>query len=187
DVQDRAVRRKVTRTVGHGAISAPNSRSASGDQVQLAGEGEVLGSLGDGPLQLQQSCGRTWLEIEQRGGHQVGEDPDAVAAADLEPGSLEQAGELLRGESVLAGPGLAGWGLGKRLLKDIIAAATSQEYHMMIGVIDSMNATSIRLHQQFGFVSCGLIRHAGYKFGRWLDVELYQLLLPTPSSLNEES
>ncbi len=80
-----------------------------------------------------------------------------------------------------------GQGLGKRLLKDIIAAAINQEYHMMIGVIDSMNEASIRLHQQFGFVSCGLVRHAGYKFGRWLDVELYQLLLPTPSSPDEES
>jgi phosphinothricin acetyltransferase len=50
-------------------------------------------------------------------------------------------------------------------------------YHMMIGVIDADNAASIALHQALGFANCGHIRHAVWKFDRWLDVVLYQKVL----------
>ncbi len=76
-------------------------------------------------------------------------------------------------------------GLGKILLREIITAAEAQNYHVMIGVIDSANATSIRLHEALGFTCSGTIRQSGFKFGRWLDVVLYQLILPTPAEPNE--
>ena len=74
-----------------------------------------------------------------------------------------------------------GRGVGKLLLKEIIAAAQGQNYHTMVGVIDASNLVSIQLHEAFGFTRCGEIRQAGFKFGRWLDVLFYQLLLPTPA------
>jgi L-amino acid N-acyltransferase len=74
-----------------------------------------------------------------------------------------------------------GRGLGKRLLKEIIAAAQQQNYHTMVGVIDSSNLVSIGLHEALGFTCCGTIRQAGFKFRRWLDVLFYQLILTTPS------
>ena len=74
-----------------------------------------------------------------------------------------------------------GRGLGKILLKEIIAAAQGQNYHNLVGVIDSSNAVSIHLHEALGFVCCGAIQEAGFKFGHWLDVRFYQLILPTPS------
>jgi L-amino acid N-acyltransferase YncA len=73
-----------------------------------------------------------------------------------------------------------GRGLGKRLIKEIIAAAQGQNYHTLVGVIDSSNSVSIRMHEGFGFTCCGTIRQAGFKFGKWLDVVFYQLILPTP-------
>ena len=75
DVQDRAVR-----TTGQPSRPpAPGSGgSAGGDDVQLGGEGEVLGALGDGLLELDQGGGGAGLEVEQGAGDQVGEDPDAV-------------------------------------------------------------------------------------------------------------
>ncbi|MBL9132441.1 MAG: N-acetyltransferase [Verrucomicrobiaceae bacterium] len=79
-----------------------------------------------------------------------------------------------------------GRGLGKQLLQRLIGRATEQGYHMMIGVIDAQNAASMALHQRAGFEDCGSIRHAGYKFGRWLDLALYQLVLPTPEQPVEE-
>ena len=72
-------------------------------------------------------------------------------------------------------------GVGKRLLEEIIAAAQGQDFHVLVGVIDAANAGSIRLHESFGFVHGGTIRQAGFKFGDWLDVAFYQLILPTPS------
>ena len=73
-----------------------------------------------------------------------------------------------------------GRGLGRLILERLIDRARAQEYHMMIGVIDAENATSIALHEKLGFQNCGLIRQAGYKFGRWLDLALYQYTLQTP-------
>jgi len=74
-----------------------------------------------------------------------------------------------------------GKGLGKRLLREIIAAAQKQQYHVLIGGIDASNAVSIRLHEAMGFAHCGTIKQAGFKFGRWLDLAFYQLILSTPS------
>jgi L-amino acid N-acyltransferase len=73
-----------------------------------------------------------------------------------------------------------GRGLGKRLLGEIISVARAQQYHVMIGGIDSSNTPSIQLHLGFGFKHCASIKEAGFKFGRWLDLAFYQLILPTP-------
>ena len=79
-----------------------------------------------------------------------------------------------------------GRGIGKLLLKEIIAAAQGQYYHTLVGVIDASNFGSIRLHEALGFSCCGTIKQAGFKFGRWLDVMFYQLILATPSRPTEE-
>lgn len=74
-----------------------------------------------------------------------------------------------------------GQGLGKRLLQALIQTAEAQNYHLMIGGIDAQNAASIALHAQLGFVHAGTIQQAGFKFGQWLDLAFYQLILNTPS------
>jgi L-amino acid N-acyltransferase YncA len=73
-------------------------------------------------------------------------------------------------------------GVGKRVLQELIAAASGQDYHILVGGIDATNSASIRLHESLGFVWCGTIRQAGFKFGRWLDLSFYQLILSTPST-----
>jgi phosphinothricin acetyltransferase len=75
-----------------------------------------------------------------------------------------------------------GQGVGRVLLRAVIAAAESQDYHVMVGGIDAANAISIRLHESLGFTPCGIVRHAGFKFGRWLDLAFYQLILRTPAA-----
>jgi phosphinothricin acetyltransferase len=75
-----------------------------------------------------------------------------------------------------------GRGLGRLLLTEIIAAAQGQDYHVMVGGIDAANAVSIRLHESLGFSHCGTVKHAGFKFGRWLDLAFYQLILRTPAA-----
>jgi L-amino acid N-acyltransferase YncA len=66
-------------------------------------------------------------------------------------------------------------------MKEIIAAAGQQDYHVMVGGIDAENSVSIRLHEAFGFTHCGTVKQAGFKFGRWLDLAFYQLILRTPA------
>lgn len=71
-------------------------------------------------------------------------------------------------------------GVGRSLLHQLIAAATEQQYHTLIGGIDADNTGSIALHEALGFHHAGTIRQAGFKFGRWLDLAFYQRLLETP-------
>jgi L-amino acid N-acyltransferase YncA len=73
-----------------------------------------------------------------------------------------------------------GRGVGSALMRQLIAAAESQQYHVLIGGIDAANAQSIAFHEKLGFSHAGTIKQAGFKFGRWLDLAFYQLVLPTP-------
>ncbi|AXI02452.1 GNAT family N-acetyltransferase [Aquirhabdus parva] len=73
-----------------------------------------------------------------------------------------------------------GKGLGRILLNQLIEYATEQQLHVMIGGIDIANHASIALHEKLGFKHSGTIQQAAFKFGRWLDLGFYQLILPTP-------
>jgi L-amino acid N-acyltransferase len=73
-----------------------------------------------------------------------------------------------------------GQGVGRQLLQALVDAAGAQGYHLLVGGIDATNRASIALHERLGFSHAGTIREAGFKFGRWLDLALYQLHLPTP-------
>lgn len=79
--------------------------------------------------------------------------------------------------SVYVHPGHRGRGVGKRLLRELIEEARRQKYHTLIGVIDSDNTSSIRLHESLGFFPVGTLQQVGFKFDRWLDAALYQRLL----------
>lgn len=74
-----------------------------------------------------------------------------------------------------------GQGIGRRLLAAVIDRAQAQGYHTLIAGIEASNKASISLHRRLGFAHCGTVRHAGYKFERWLDLEFHQLLLDTPA------
>lgn len=79
-----------------------------------------------------------------------------------------------------------GQGLGRRLMQALIEAARANNYHCVIGGIDMENAASIALHEKLGFTQAGVIRQAGFKFGKWLDLGFYQMLLATPLHPVEE-
>ncbi len=74
-----------------------------------------------------------------------------------------------------------GRGVGSALMVRLIAAARQQQYHVMVGGTDAANAASIALHRKLGFTHAGTIRQVAFKFGRWLDLAFYQLILDTPA------
>jgi L-amino acid N-acyltransferase len=74
-----------------------------------------------------------------------------------------------------------GKGVSVVLLNAIIAKAREADLHTLIGGIDAANTVSIALHEKLGFVHAGTIQHAAFKFGRWLDLAFYQLILETPA------
>jgi L-amino acid N-acyltransferase YncA len=75
-----------------------------------------------------------------------------------------------------------GRGHGRTLLEALVAAATRQDYHVMVGGIDASNTASIKLHESLGFTHSGTVKQAGFKFGRWLDLAFYQRILATPAA-----
>ncbi len=74
-----------------------------------------------------------------------------------------------------------GRGLGRHVMQALIAAARDNNVHAMMGGIDATNAGSIALHERLGFRHVGTLPEVGFKFGRWLDLAFYQLLLDTPA------
>lgn len=75
-----------------------------------------------------------------------------------------------------------GVGVGTALMTQLIASAVEQQYHVLVGGIDESNVASVALHRKLGFTHAGTIKQAGFKFGRWLDLAFYQLLLSTPGN-----
>lgn len=74
-----------------------------------------------------------------------------------------------------------GQGLGRSILQALVTEARRRDMHAMVGAIDASNAGSIVLHERLGFARVGTMPQVGFKFGRWLDLALYQLLLDTPA------
>ena len=81
-------------------------------------------------------------------------------------------------DSIYVKQGCQGKGIGKALLKELIARCEALNYRQIVAVIgDSANAGSIGLHASLGFVRAGLLRSSGFKFGRWVDSVYMQLPL----------
>lgn len=79
--------------------------------------------------------------------------------------------------SIYVAPNQITKGIGKLIMSELIILAKQQKIHTMIGGIDASNTYSIDFHRKFGFTECGVIKEAGFKFDRWLDLQFMQLLL----------
>jgi len=80
--------------------------------------------------------------------------------------------------SVYVAPELRRRGVARKLMETILEEARAREdIHTVISVITGGNEGSIRLHEEFGFVFSGVLKETGEKFGRWLDVVNYQLMV----------
>lgn len=79
--------------------------------------------------------------------------------------------------SIYLHPDFRGQHIGSQLMQKILAFAEQQpDIDTVISLITSENAISVHLHEAFGFSLCGIIRKCGKKFGRYLDLSVYQIL-----------
>ena len=70
-----------------------------------------------------------------------------------------------------------GKGIGTALMKHTLEYAKNHpDIVTVISLITGENATSIHLHETLGFVYCGQQKCVGYKHGRWLDLNTYQII-----------
>ncbi|MBV8605125.1 MAG: N-acetyltransferase [Pelomonas sp.] len=78
-------------------------------------------------------------------------------------------------DSIYLAPEAKGQGLGRLLLAELIGRCEALGARQMLAVIgDAANAGSIGVHAALGFAHTGVLKNAGWKFERWLDVVLMQ-------------
>jgi phosphinothricin acetyltransferase len=78
-------------------------------------------------------------------------------------------------DSIYLADAARGQGVGTLLLAELVSRCEAAGARQMLAVIgDSANAGSIGVHRALGFEHTGILRSAGWKFGRWLDVVLMQ-------------
>ena len=70
-----------------------------------------------------------------------------------------------------------GRGIGKELMRRLIEECRRAGAHVLVACITGGNEKSIALHRQLGFRRVSHFSQVGIKFGRWLDVVDYQLLV----------
>jgi len=79
--------------------------------------------------------------------------------------------------SVYLDPAGRGAGYGSQLYESLLAILRQQDIRAVIGGIALPNPASVRLHEKFGFQKVAHFKEVGYKFGQWVDVGYWQLIL----------
>lgn len=91
-------------------------------------------------------------------------------------------------DSIYIAPELHRRGIGRLLLRRLIAESEALGFRQMIGVIgDTANAASVAVHAACGFRLIGTFQSIGYKHGRWLDTVLMQRALGAGDALPPEA
>jgi len=105
------------------------------------------------------------------------ENGEVLAWGSLSPFHKREAYAGTVENSVYVSPRHQRRGLGSALMEELLRRARAAGLRSVVAVISADQEGSIALHEKLGFRRCGLLRQAGEKFGRTLDVIYLQLLL----------
>ena len=79
--------------------------------------------------------------------------------------------------AIYLAPAHQGRGLGPVLYRALLEELKRRGFHLVLGCLALPNEPSVRLHEALGFRKVGHMREAGWKFGTWVDVGFWELLL----------
>jgi phosphinothricin acetyltransferase len=79
--------------------------------------------------------------------------------------------------TVYVAPNATGRGIGSQLYAALISELRTRSVHSIIAAIALPNPPSVALHETLGFQKVGHLREVGRKFGRWIDVGYWELIL----------
>ena len=79
--------------------------------------------------------------------------------------------------TVYLSPRYKGKGIGRQLMERLIEECRAGGYHALIACITEGNEASCSLHEKLGFKKVSRFEKVGLKFGRWLDVVDYELII----------
>lgn len=85
--------------------------------------------------------------------------------------------------SVYLRNGESGRGLGTLLYQALLEIIKRQNYHTVIGGISLPNKGSVKLHEKMGYIKAAHYKEVGRKFGDWIDVGYWQLILDSKNDL----
>jgi phosphinothricin acetyltransferase len=68
-------------------------------------------------------------------------------------------------------------GLGSSLYAALIKQLIKMDFHAIIGGVSMPNDASIALHEKFGFKKVAHFKEVGFKFGNWVDVGYWELII----------
>ncbi|QQQ60387.1 GNAT family N-acetyltransferase [Actinomyces sp. HMT 175] len=127
-----------------------------------------------------------WLApMVQRGtalvAHVSGRPQDVVGFAVAGPWHSYEGYARTVEDSIYLCPAAQGKGLGARLLAALIEASRRAGDRTMIALIEAGHATSVRLHERYGFTTVGTVPQAGEKHGQILDLTLMSRCLKGPT------
>lgn len=107
----------------------------------------------------------------------AGGDGDVLGFASLGPFRSKAAYRHTAENSVYVRPERQANGVGKALLTRTVKVAGTNGLRAIIARIAGDNPGSVALHERCGFRHVGIEREVGYKFERWIDVVVMQLIL----------
>lgn len=79
--------------------------------------------------------------------------------------------------SVILSPEARGRGLGRALMQVLEAHAAAAGAHQMIAGVSGENPEGRAFHARLGYREIAIVREAGFKFGRFIDLVLMQKFL----------
>jgi L-amino acid N-acyltransferase YncA len=74
-------------------------------------------------------------------------------------------------------PGYTGRGVGSKILEQMVGAAKRKGIDTILANVSSLNESSLRFHERYGFAECGRFRRVAKKKGQDLDVVWMQKIL----------
>ena len=119
--------------------------------------------------------------------HVSGEPLDVVGFAVAGPSHSYEGYARTVEDSIYLSPAAQGKGLGARLLAALIEASQRAGDRTMIALIEAGHATSVHLHERYGFTTVGTIPQAGEKHGQILDLTLMSRCLKGPTVCDNQN
>ncbi|WP_395659401.1 GNAT family N-acetyltransferase [Nocardioides sp.] len=119
------------------------------------------------------------LELTRPGDHLLVAERDGVTvgyafSGDYRPRTAYQ---HTRETSIYLAPEARGAGVGRALYDALLPMLRADGIRLVVAVIAVPNPRSQGLHRACGFSHAGTLHQVGHKFGRWIDTELWELLL----------
>lgn len=108
------------------------------------------------------------------------EGPIVVGVAYAKPWNPRGAYAWTAESTVYIADGQTGKGVGSALYDRLLKLLEQMGFRSVMAGLTSPNPGSEALHDAFGYERVGTIRKAGYKFGTWYDVVLWQRELAEP-------